>query len=71
MLDTRKSFALLDGPLPFTLRWFPLQNLAGLEVQPVFLCHGLTQIPDRITHFVHREASYEQARIASLRQPNV
>ncbi len=61
MLDLRRCFSALDGPQPCTFRWFPLESLTGgLRVYPAFLCRGLLEIPEHITHVVHRDSTWRQ-----------
>jgi ADP-ribose pyrophosphatase YjhB (NUDIX family) len=56
ILDLSRCFPVLEGSLPFTFRWFPLEALAQLRVYPDFLPNGLAHVPDHITHVIHHDA---------------
>lgn len=43
-----------DGGTPLVFQWFPLEELAGVDVRPSFLVDVLAKLPDAPVHLVHR-----------------
>ena len=46
---------IIDGGMSIEFRWFPLQDLAPVNLQPAFLRKALQNSPTNTTHLVRRE----------------
>jgi ADP-ribose pyrophosphatase YjhB (NUDIX family) len=55
LLDVSATFAGQEEQLPLIFRWFPVADLAGVPLYPVFLRDALRSMPDTIQHVVNRD----------------
>ena len=57
------EFEATDGNTRLQFRWCPVreQALAGLPVLPSFLASGLGQLPQSVSHIVHRDVPVRSA----------
>lgn len=54
---TQREFIGKEEGCVLLFQWFPLSELDKLNVKPVFLKTGLLNLPDSVTHVVHRETT--------------
>lgn len=54
--DVTRDFAGDDGGTPFIARWFPIESLPDVWVQPSFLCQALQSLPETPQHIVQTDS---------------
>lgn len=69
VLERTWTRRITDGGTPITFRWFSLDDLQSVNLQPSFLRDVLAYPPENVAHLVVREQGWEPTRATHHRLP--